>query len=639
MMKHLEKLDSEKIEQFLITKNNLTKNYLKGLKLNTFKKIILKSLENNYKLDNPKIIESLVFIYKKEQLYIYKLVDYIHNKKPILVNNLNNALKKNKLSNYIFKEVIGINNNYYVKLSYKGSDLNSYFSYNIKTNVLSLTNLSITKSLKEIKIINKDIIITTGYNKSIEKAKYPNTIELYTKPLKTNEIIFSSDIDVFTTEVKLIKHPKVLFLFIERLTMYKSKFYLSPKKEQISVNVKSIYKGNFHSTLVFEQENNIILFDLSSKKKKTILTITEQSFFHSVSVTKNFIFIVYYELMQKKIITIDINLNKYFYIDNNLTYYIETISYDQNLIIIHQASFIEKPTLVYYDLNLKTKNIINTSNYDIDSSDYIEKLMYCVVNKNLKIPYTLVMRKDLKNKSNLPTLISGYGGFGISQMSNFSYSRIKCWIDEGGVFVNTNIRGGKELGEDWHNKGKLRHKINSITDFANVIKDLIEKRITTSEKIGLIGGSNGGLLVSSVMTLYPRLVNCVVGIVSLIDMKKFHTYTNSQYLIKEYGNPDLPEDWNYIKEYAPLENIHPKIRYPKSFFITNSMDDRVHPVHSRKIVYKLCELNNQSYLYEADKGGHIGFTNIDETSTIYSLVYAFLFKNLIEKHLTKAKKQ
>lgn len=244
-----------------------------------------------------------------------------------------------------------------------------------------------------------------------------------------------------------------------------------------------------------------------------------------------------------------------------------------------------------------------------------------------KIPYFLVTPEGFKADGNNPTLLYAYGGFEISQKPQYSGSIGTSWLNKGGVYVVANIRGGGEFGPKWHRAAIQEKHQNNFDDLIAVAEDLIARKITSPDHLGIQGGSQGGLLVSGAFTQRPELFNAVVSAVPLADMKRFNKLLAGASWMAEYGNPDT-DDWEYMKLWSPYQNLSPDKEYPKVYYWTNTRDDRVHPAHARKMVARLQEYGKPVYYYENTEGGHGGGANLNQRAYTAALSYAYLWKML-----------
>lgn len=247
-----------------------------------------------------------------------------------------------------------------------------------------------------------------------------------------------------------------------------------------------------------------------------------------------------------------------------------------------------------------------------------------------KIPYFVFRPKDLLKNGQNPTLMYGYGGFEISETPFYPTSWGKSWVSRQGVFVLTNLRGGGEFGPKWHLDGIQEKKQNVFDDFIAIAEDLIARKITSPERLGIMGGSNGGLLVGATMVQRPELFKAVVCQVPLLDMLRYHKLLAGNSWVNEYGNPEDPKMREVILKYSPLQNVKKDAKYPEAFFITSTKDDRVHPGHARKMAAKMEDFGHKIYYYENTGGGHSADSNLNDRVFRKYLELAYLFEKLMD---------
>lgn len=245
-----------------------------------------------------------------------------------------------------------------------------------------------------------------------------------------------------------------------------------------------------------------------------------------------------------------------------------------------------------------------------------------------RIPYFQVARQGLRLDGSHPTLLTGYGGFRVSRVPGYSGGLGAGWLESGGVFVLANIRGGGEFGPPWHQAALKEKRQNAYDDFIAVAEDLIARRVTSPRRLGIEGGSNGGLLVGVMFTQRPELFGAVVCRVPLLDMRRYHQLLAGASWMGEYGNPDRPEEWAYISRYSPYHNVRADGRYPRVLFTTSTRDDRVHPGHARKMVAKMKSQGHDVLYYENIEGGHGGAANNRQAAYMSALGYIFLRRQL-----------
>jgi prolyl oligopeptidase len=221
-------------------------------------------------------------------------------------------------------------------------------------------------------------------------------------------------------------------------------------------------------------------------------------------------------------------------------------------------------------------------------------------------------------------LMSGYGGFGLAQLPYYSVAVGKLWLERGGTKVTANIRGGGEFGTRWHDAGRLANKPRSHDDFAAVAADLVRRGVTQPQRIAAEGGSNGGILITNMLTRYPERFGALFCTIPLIDMRRYSKLLAGASWIAEYGDPDKPEDWAFLQTYSAYHQAEPGRRYPPILLATTRKDDRVHPGHARKMAAKLQALGYEAYFYEPSAGGHGYGKDNKEVSSFIALGYEFL---------------
>ncbi|MBK7190425.1 MAG: S9 family peptidase [bacterium] len=244
-----------------------------------------------------------------------------------------------------------------------------------------------------------------------------------------------------------------------------------------------------------------------------------------------------------------------------------------------------------------------------------------------KIPYFIFMPKDYTANGANPTVLYGYGGFEVSMRPGYSGTTGDAWVARGGVYVLANIRGGGEFGPRWHQAAVQENHQNTFDDFIAVAEDLIARKVTSPAHLGIMGGSNGGLLVGATFTQRPELFNAVVCQVPLLDMKRYNKLLAGASWMAEYGNPDTA-DWDFMQKWSPYQNLDKSKTYPKVFFNTSTRDDRVHPGHARKMVKRMTDMGKPVYYYENTEGGHGAAANLNQRAYMWALTYSYLWKML-----------
>src|SRR5262249_15109656 len=243
-----------------------------------------------------------------------------------------------------------------------------------------------------------------------------------------------------------------------------------------------------------------------------------------------------------------------------------------------------------------------------------------------KIPYFVVRQKKLAGPA--PTILYGYGGFEISLTPAYSANFGMQWVTKGGVYVVANIRGGGEFGPAWHRAALLENRQKAYDDFQAVATDLIARKITAPKQLAIMGGSNGGLLVSANMVERPDLFGAVVCQVPLIDMIRYTQIGAGAWWKSEYGDPNDAKAREWILKSSPSQNVKAGVKYPPVFFVTATSDDRVTPVHARKMAARMEEQGHEVLFYENTDGGHAAAANHTQQAEMNALSFVYLAQKL-----------
>jgi len=262
-----------------------------------------------------------------------------------------------------------------------------------------------------------------------------------------------------------------------------------------------------------------------------------------------------------------------------------------------------------------------------DASPYEVTQHFVASADGTRIPYFQVGPKG-GEKGASPTLLYGYGGFEVSQLPFYSGTVGRGWLERGGTYVVANIRGGGEYGPRWHQAALRDQRHRAYEDFVAVARDLVARGVTTPAKLGIRGGSNGGLLMGNMITLYPSDFGAVHCAVPLLDMRRFHRLLAGASWVGEYGDPDDPDDWAFLRTFSPYHNIDPDGLYPPILFTTSTRDDRVHPGHARKMAHALIEAGHDVAYYENIEGGHGGAADNEQTARLMALTFTYLWEKL-----------
>ncbi|WP_169337056.1 prolyl oligopeptidase family serine peptidase [Algicola sagamiensis] len=263
-----------------------------------------------------------------------------------------------------------------------------------------------------------------------------------------------------------------------------------------------------------------------------------------------------------------------------------------------------------------------------DASAYKIEQHFTPSNDGTRIPYFVVMKKDASLNGQNPTVLYGYGGFGESKLPEYHKHLGKAWLEKGGVYVLANIRGGGEYGPRWHHAARVKNRHKSFEDFESVARDLVKRKITSASKLGILGVSNGGLLVGATLMRHPELYGAAASLVPVLDMKRSPYIAKGAGYYGEFGNP--AKIWNYMRTYSPYHNVREDATYPKVLMMCSTSDVVVGPAHARKMTALLQSKGHEVWFFESENGGHALGQNTQDYAYKEALVYQYFEKMLME---------
>lgn len=303
----------------------------------------------------------------------------------------------------------------------------------------------------------------------------------------------------------------------------------------------------------------------------------------------------------------------------------------EDIAFISSESFLTPDTLWTYNTVTGEKAKAKSLPAWFDASAMVAEQFFATSTDGTQVPYFVVHDKNIEMDGTHPTLLYGYGGFEISLNPSYSAIRGKLWLENGGVYVVANIRGGGEYGPKWHQAGLKTDRQRIYDDFIAVAQSLIDKGITRPKHLGIEGGSNGGLLTGVMFTQRPDLFNAVISAVPLLDMMRYHKMLAGASWVGEFGHPDDPIEGAFLRNISPYHNIDPAADYPEVFFVTSTKDDRVHPAHARKAAKRMEDQGHDFLYYENIDGGHSAAANLKETAKRLALQHVYLMQKLVDE--------
>ncbi|MFB2718630.1 prolyl oligopeptidase family serine peptidase [Shewanella xiamenensis] len=494
-----------------------------------------------------------------------------------------------------------------------------------------------------------------GDGQSMTDSGYPRVVKLWQRgtPLDQAKTIFSGDkTSVAVSGWVMFDDKTPLSLVTEAHTFYTATQYVyqDGKLTKLPIPQDAEIKGYFQGKLFIELKSDLAtpaatfsqgavvyanVADLIAQKAAftEFVSPTPTASIAQLSFSKSAIFVNWLDNVKSKLVRYEQDEKGAWQstpvpFEANGALTVMDMERDSDDFFVNYTSFLEPSSL--YTVNAKALKPQKIKGMPQQfAADKFKTEQYFATSKDgTKVPYFVVMAKDLKLDGRNPTLLYGYGGFEVSLRPAYSATIGKNWLEQGGVYVLANIRGGGEYGPAWHQAALKQNRHKAYEDFEAIAEDLIARKITSSKHLGIQGGSNGGLLMGAAFTRRPDLYNAVVCQVPLLDMYRFNKLLAGASWMGEYGNPDVPEEWAYIKTYSPYHNLHKDVHYPKVFFTTSTRDDRVHPGHARKMVAKMKEMGIDVLYYENIEGGHAGAADNNQAAELNSMAFAYLLQQL-----------
>lgn len=568
------------------------------------------------------------------------------------------ALSEKDGEKYVFKGAEGLYpdyNKFLINLSKGGGDAVIVREFDAKTKAFTEGGFTLHEAKGSGSWVDENtLLVATDFGDGMTTSGYPKQVKIWKRgtDLKDAKQVFEGkEDDMGIWGYAIHSKEKVYQLIMQKTSFYSGSYYVIEKGELIKLDLpEDISLGNiFQKQVIFELKSDWKIGTNSFKQGdmvsipyadlikggtnyQLIVSPDARSSITGTNTTKNVLLVNMLNNVKSELYkyTFDgtwkkerINAPEF----GNIS--LGASDEESDNYFFYFTNFLEPSTLYNGDAKTgkfsKIKSLPSffpTENYQVQQFEATSK-------DGTEIPYFVVSSKGIKLDGNNPTLLYAYGGFEIPMLPNYNATTGTSWLEKGGVYVLANLRGGGEFGPKWHQAGLKENRQLVFDDFHAVAESLIDKKITSSKKLGIFGGSNGGLLVGVAYTQRPELYHAVVCAVPLLDMKRYNKLLAGASWMAEYGNPDIPEEWEYIKEYSPYQNVKKEMNYPEVFFTTSTRDDRVHPGHARKMVAQMDELGYKVYYFENTEGGHAGASTNEQRAQMYALIYSYLQMKLM----------
>ncbi|NYF90617.1 prolyl oligopeptidase family serine peptidase [Tunturiibacter empetritectus] len=551
-----------------------------------------------------------------------------------------------------------------VSLSAGGEDADTLREFDLKTGKFVAGGFVLPKSKQDVTWVDKDtLLVARDWGEgTMTQSGYPFVIKLWKRgqTLDQAKEVYRgtpTDVEVGAAAIQDSQGHTAVILdrgvnFFERETF----LYTDSGPKKVFVPGKSRTHGMLDGQLIVElnqdwkpeghsktfPQGSVIALDLEAVKKDpvhlkptVIFTPTTEEFFQESAITKDHLLLTTLDHVQGRayLYTHEANntwTRKKLDIPDNLSVSIATTNTSDNKFFLETTGFLTPSSLLLGDAASTSLKSAKTLPAQFDASNLIVEQLQATSKDGTKVPYFLVRHKDIKYDGSNPTLMNAYGGFQVSMTPLYNPILGKLWLERGGTFVLANIRGGGEFGPAWHDAGLKTHRQRIYDDFASVGQDLFTRKITSPRRLGIVGGSNGGLLMGVEFTQHPEMWNAVVIQVPLLDMIRFEHIAAGASWVGEYGTVTIPDERKFLAHISPYNQLNPNTNYPEPLIFTTTKDDRVGPVHARKFAARLEEFHKPFFYDEIVEGGHAAGANLKEQANTRAEQYTYLTRKLMD---------
>ncbi|QGY46234.1 prolyl oligopeptidase family serine peptidase [Maribellus comscasis] len=574
-----------------------------------------------------------------------------------IILDIDNLSGKDNIK-WVFKGASGLYpdyNKFLISLSKGGGDAVVIKEFDVETKSFVENGFYVPEAKGNTSWIDKNtLMVSTDFGDGVTTSGYPRQVKIWKRgtELKDAKLVFEGEKDnMGVWGYTIPTQDKTYQLIMRYMTFYTAQYYVLEKGKLVKLELPDDIelagivndmvilrlKSDWEVNDQFYKQGSVITAkynDLLRGKPDFYLLVEpdERSSVAGLSSTKNMLLVNMLNNVKGELYTYkwDGSWRKH-KINTPELGNISLAASDENSdnFFFYFENFLEPATLFYGDAATGDYNKVKSLPTFFPTEKYKVQQFETTSKDGTKIPYFVVGPKNMKPDSNNPTLLYAYGGFEVPELPSYSATTGTAWLEKGGVYVLANIRGGGEFGPKWHQAGLKANRQRVYDDFHAVAEDLVSRKITSPKKLGIFGGSNGGLLVGVAFTQRPDLYQAVVCAVPLLDMKRYNKLLAGASWMAEYGNPDIPEEWEYISKYSPYQNVKKGMNYPEVFFTTSTRDDRVHPGHARKMVAKMSDIGYKIYYFENTEGGHAAASTNEQRARMYALIFTYLQMKLM----------
>ena len=682
---YLVEIESEKVNAFVDPENKKTLDFFnQDPRFEKTRTDILQILSAQDKLPQVYFIGEDLYGFWQDQKHVRGIfrkttVESFNSGKPVWETILDvDALAEKEKANWVWQGVVCLqpeNELCMVHLSDGGKDAHVSREFNLKTKSFVQNGFFISDSKSSEVWWDRDTLLVSDATSSTDltKSGYPSVVRFWKRgtDLKKAPILFKGEPnDMGVWIYSYLRQGQKYFLIQQSKTFYSGSYHLvTPPQDKTAplpilhkiplpedANLEQIYKNYFlfanRSAYTINAQSYkpgslfaLDLKNLNSPKIEVVFEPTSTRFLEYVQSTKNYLLATLLDDVKRKVFQMSFDekstgterwrMQPIPTGDPMANVGFLTMHDQSDQLYLTSTSFLEPTQYLYADLSQPASLQQTTALQKVmqspkrfNNEDLVVHQYKAKSSDGALIPYFIIHKKDLTLNGKNPTLLYGYGGFEYALTPHYLGVTGKVWLEKGGVYVLSNIRGGGEYGPEWHQSVVKEKRQKVFDDFYAIAEDLMARKITSASHLGIMGGSNGGLLTSVAFTQRPDLFNAVISEVPLTNMMRYHEWLAGNSWMDEYGNPDDPKMRDVLLKYSPLHNLQKEKKYPEVFYITSTKDDRVHPAHARQMVARLRELGHPVLYYENKDGGHGRSYNVKDTSLVMALEYTYLYKKL-----------
>ena len=547
-----------------------------------------------------------------------------------------------------------------VSLSDGGKDAVTTREFDTATGQFVKDGFVVPQAKQTVSWLDRDtLLVATDFGPgTMTESSYPAIVKMWKRgtPLSAATELYRGKLTDLAVDAFALTDPdgKVRAVFVTRaLNFYESERFLVTDGglKKLALPLKSEIAGYVKNQLLVSlkaawpergfEEGDLISFDLdrfkadpAKAKAELVLRPTLAQGGMELASTRNRLVVTLLENVTDNVYVYDHGPKGWTHtrldLPKNSSIGVMSTSDHHDQVLLTVTGFLAPTSLVLADAAHGKPETLRTMPARFDASKDVVEQFWATSKDGTKIPYFVVRPRDLKLDGTAPALLNAYGGFEVSQTPGYSGILGKLWLERGGVYVVANIRGGGEFGPRWHNAGLKLNRMRVYDDFFAVSQDLIDRKITSPRRLGIVGGSNGGLLMGVALTQHPELYRAIIIQVPLFDMVGYKHIGAGASWMGEYGDPDIPAERAVIDTYSPYQLLKAGRPYPEVFIETSTKDDRVHPAHARKAAAKLKALGYRFLYYENIDGGHAASANLTETAMRSALEYTYLTRKLMD---------